>query len=143
MFSLIPRDVLRRRDSVECSSSETRNDFWKFIGSVLVLILFLGPIALYTFVQPCTDTDLPNNMTLNNNESLNSNISGTGVNKCKVQYHLSYNTRLSLCTVEGRAIVDVRVFINNRATIKGIALSVKEWGKLVKIARRVQRGLII
>jgi hypothetical protein len=55
-------------------------------------------------------------------------INNNSMNHCRQSYFaLSNYTRLHICTVENNTLIDIRLFLNNLPTIKGIHLSLQEW----------------
>ena len=56
---------------------------------------------------------------------------------CSNQFELGYRVKISICYPEGDPVVDIREFLANRPTIKGIQLSKEEWGGLMNYAASV------
>ncbi len=53
------------------------------------------------------------------------------------RYDLGERVYLTLCKLDGYVILDIRRFINNTATITGIALNVDQWLNLKRLAPRL------
>ncbi len=51
-------------------------------------------------------------------------------------YHLDYNTFVTVCLLGGDIILDVRRFVNDTASIKGIGLNLRQWLTLKTIDSR-------
>ena len=67
-------------------------------------------------------------------EYLDTTINNS-MNHCRQSYFaLSNYTRLHICTVENNTRIDIRLFLNDLPTIKGIHLSLQEWKVLKNIA---------
>jgi hypothetical protein len=63
-----------------------------------------------------------------------SSISHNHTNYCIKQFELpNSNKRISVCLYEGDIRVDIRVFLSNKPTIKGIYLSALEWKEFEKM----------
>lgn len=69
-------------------------------------------------------------------ESVNTSI------KClNHQFKLSTITRLNICHVHNKTLVDLRVFLNNKPTIKGIAITMEEWKMLLRMLPFIRREI--
>ena len=49
------------------------------------------------------------------------------------QFSLSENKKVSVCAIEDAVRVDIRIFYNNQASIRGIWLDVSEWRTLLRL----------
>jgi hypothetical protein len=88
-------------------------------------------------------------MYASNGSMLNDLVTSTShnhTNYCIKQFKLpNSNKRISVCLYEGEIRVDIRVFLFNKPTIKGIYLSVSEWkefDRMHDVLSRLLRPLI-
>ena len=49
------------------------------------------------------------------------------------QFRLSENKKVSVCAIDDAVRVDIRIFYNNQASIRGIWLDVSEWRTLLRL----------
>ena len=59
------------------------------------------------------------------------------------QFRLSENKKVSVCAIEDAVCVDIRIFYNNQASIRGIWLDVTEWRTLLKLWGSIQTAMAI
>ena len=58
------------------------------------------------------------------------------------QFRLSENKRVSVCAIEDAVRVDIRIFYNNHASIRGIWLNVSEWRTLLRLWGSIQSAMM-
>jgi hypothetical protein len=58
-------------------------------------------------------------------------------------FKLSPLIRLSVCRVEESTVLDIRLFLAGKATIKGIAITTNEWQSLVRAIPLIEREIIL
>ena len=58
------------------------------------------------------------------------------------QFRLSENKRVSVCAIEDAVRVDIRIFYNNHASIRGIWLNVSEWRALLRLWGSIQSAMM-
>ena len=58
------------------------------------------------------------------------------------QFRLSENKRVSVCAIEDAVCVDIRIFYNNHASIRGIWLNVSEWRTLLRLWGSIQSAMM-
>ena len=58
------------------------------------------------------------------------------------QFRLSENKRVSVCAIEDAIRVDIRIFYNNHASIRGIWLNVSEWRTLLRLWGSIQSAMM-
>ena len=59
------------------------------------------------------------------------------------QFRLSENKKVSVCAIEDAVRVDIRIFYNNHASIRGIWLNVSEWRALLRLWGSIQTAMAI
>ena len=59
------------------------------------------------------------------------------------QFDLKDNVILSVCNRDGEIILDIRLFLNQTATIRGIPLNLKQWNVLQGVSNSVNRAIEI
>ena len=59
------------------------------------------------------------------------------------QFRLSENKKVSVCAIEIAVRVDIRIFYNHRASIRGIWLDVSEWRTLLRLWGSIQTAMAI
>ena len=59
------------------------------------------------------------------------------------QFRLSENKKVSVCAIEDAVRVDIRIFYNNQASIRGIWLNVSEWRTLLRLWGSIQTAMAI
>ena len=59
------------------------------------------------------------------------------------QFRLSENKRVSVCAIEDAIRVDIRIFYNNHASIRGIWLDVSEWRTLLRLWGSIQTAMTV
>ena len=57
------------------------------------------------------------------------------------QFDIEDNVILSVCNTDGQILVDIRVFLNDTATIRGIPLNLKQWKVLLRVSDSVYRAI--
>ena len=79
----------------------------------------------------------------NMNRTLEVNVNPPNGSLCSYfrQWTLSDNVKLTVCNYLGSVRVDIRAFISEKATIKGIWLTISEWEELTKLFKLIQRSL--
>ena len=58
------------------------------------------------------------------------------------QFRLSENKKVSVCAIEGAVRVNIRIFYNNQASIRGIWLNVSEWRTLLRLWGIIQSAMM-
>ena len=58
-------------------------------------------------------------------------------------FKLSTSKRLSVCRVEESTVLDIRLFLAGKATIKGIVITKNEWQSLVRAIPLIEREIIL
>ena len=58
------------------------------------------------------------------------------------QFRLSENKKVSVCAIEDAVRVDIRIFYNNHASIRGIWLNVSEWRALLRLWGSIQSAMM-
>ena len=58
------------------------------------------------------------------------------------QFRLSENKKVSVCAIEDAVHVDIRIFYNNHASIRGIWLNVSEWRALLRLWGSIQSAMM-
>ena len=53
------------------------------------------------------------------------------------RYNLSENIYLSVCNLNGYIMLDIRQFINESSTIKGIGLNTRQWSSLKQLTQHI------
>ena len=66
------------------------------------------------------------------------NVSETACSYLK-QFDLKDHVMLSVCNRDGEIILDIRLFINQTATISGIPLNLGQWNVLQRVSPSVNR----
>ena len=56
-------------------------------------------------------------------------------------FDIEDNVILSVCNTDGHIVVDIRVFLNDTATIRGIPLNLKQWKVLLRVSHSVNRAV--
>ena len=59
------------------------------------------------------------------------------------QFSLSENKKVSVCAIEDAVRVDIRIFYNNQASIRGIWLDVSEWRTLLRLWGSIQTAMTV
>ena len=79
----------------------------------------------------------------NMNRTLEVNVNPPNGSLCSYfrQWTLSDNVKLTVCNYLGSVRVDIRAFISEKATIRGIWLNTSEWEELTKLFKLIQRSL--
>ncbi|OOZ36428.1 hypothetical protein BOW52_10800 [Solemya elarraichensis gill symbiont] len=102
--------------------------------SVLIVIAHVvkpSPLASADCIK--IESDIQSDMTENsNNDTLCTYIK---------QFPLPEQYRLTVCLYRGRTRIDVRRFINDTATIKGVFLSIKQWNYMRIIIPRIDMAI--
>ena len=57
------------------------------------------------------------------------------------QFDLKYNVILSVCNRDGEIMLDLRLFLNQTATIRGIPLNLRQWNVLQGVSNSVNRAI--
>ena len=57
------------------------------------------------------------------------------------QFDLQGNVMLSVCHRDGELSIDIRLFLNKTATIRGIPLSLIQWNVLQRVSSSVNRAI--
>ena len=58
------------------------------------------------------------------------------------QFRLSENKKVYVCAIEDAVRVDIRIFYNNHASIRGIWLDVSEWRALLRLWGSIQSAMM-
>ena len=58
------------------------------------------------------------------------------------QFRLSENKKVFVCAIEDAVRVDIRIFYNNHASIRGIWLNVSEWRALLRLWGSIQSAMM-
>lgn len=58
------------------------------------------------------------------------------------QYHLNENVYITVCNMNGDVLLDIRQFLNNTATIKGIQLNLRQWLTLKQMSRPIDVAIM-
>ena len=61
---------------------------------------------------------------------------------CPYQYLLSRNIRFSICKIRNEVVLDIRQFLNNRPTIKGIGISINDFVYLKKVSKIILNNIL-
>ena len=79
----------------------------------------------------------------NMNRTFEPNINPPNGSMCSYfrQWTLSDNVKHTACNYLGSVRVDIRAFVSEKATIKGIWLTITEWEELSKLFKLIQRSL--
>ena len=98
--------------------------------SVIGIILVFLSTPLYILAS----------MELSNNYPLDY-VMEVNPNACSYlkQFDLKDNVILSVCNREGEIMIDIRLFLNQTATIRGIPLNLRQWNVLQRASNRVNR----
>ena len=59
------------------------------------------------------------------------------------QFYLKDNVILSVCNRDGEIMLDIRLFLNQTATIRGIPLNLRQWNVLQGVSNSVNRAIKI
>ena len=59
------------------------------------------------------------------------------------QFDLKDNVILSVCNRDGEIMLDIRLFLNQTATIRGIPLNLRQWNVLQGVSNSVNRAIEI
>lgn len=67
----------------------------------------------------------PQTVTLKREENMNNTV-------CVFvkRFHLTEKVYVTVCNLNGEMVLDIRKFVNNTATIKGLRLNLNQWGTL-------------
>ena len=57
------------------------------------------------------------------------------------QFDLQDNVMLSVCHRDGELSIDIRLFLNKTATIRGIPLNLMQWNVLQRVSSSVNRAI--
>ena len=57
------------------------------------------------------------------------------------QFDLKDNVILSVCNRDGEIMLDIRLFLNQTATIRGIPLNLRQWNVLQRASNSVNRAI--
>ena len=57
------------------------------------------------------------------------------------QFDLKDNVILSVCNRDGEIMLDIRLFLNQTATIRGIPLNLRQWNVLQGVSNSVNRAI--
>ena len=57
------------------------------------------------------------------------------------QFDIEDNVILSVCNTDGHIVVDIRVFLNDTANIRGIPLNLNQWKVLLRVSDSVNRAI--
>ena len=57
------------------------------------------------------------------------------------QFDLKGNVILSVCNRDGEIMLDIRIFLNQTATIRGIPLNLRQWNVLQGVSNSVNRAI--
>ena len=57
------------------------------------------------------------------------------------QFDLKDNVILSVCNRDGEIMLDIRLFLNQTATIRGIPLNLRQWNVLQGVSKSVNRAI--
>ena len=57
------------------------------------------------------------------------------------QFDLKDNVILSVCNRDGEIMLDIRLFLNQTATIRGIPLNLRQWNALQRASNSVNRAI--
>ena len=119
----------RQRDSISDIMS-TLKVF--FICGVIALCLVVLVFAIHQFKQSKAEQEPNIGKQLNRGNS----------SECHIQFDLEDNIRMSLCYLkENNRLVDIRLFINEKPTIKGIQLTAKQWQNLMTYVELVNETI--
>lgn len=96
----------------------------KVTGVSVICFACLIPVIIFGFIdstslQAVCDTYSP---------SITTNVSA--VCDYTIQYDLQDDIRLTVCKLETVFLIDIRKFVNDTATIKGIQLRSQQWIRL-------------
>ena len=102
-----------------------------------ILIVFNSTLIVYTsltvYHQNTVKCNIENKTlftTIEDNAPGNRTVYNR--NTCTFQYKLTFErVWISVCHLHKDIVVDIRQFINNKPSIKGIQLSVQEWNSLI------------
>ena len=95
-----------------------------------IIILSLLGVILISYFEYKLTTEKPTPIDRHNNS------------KCHSQFDLEDSIRVSVCHISKiEQLVDIRVFINNKPTIKGIQLRPYQWENLLSYAALVDYKL--
>ena len=138
-------------------SDEKKNAYWKYVGAILIFGTLALECANVTLSSKCaTHSEATSSlrsflnalseksftladMTFDVKDSVIQRNGTVAV--CKPQREFPLETsdkRVNVCTYGGGVRVDVRQFISNRATLKGIFFDVREFLSLSEILPAIQ-----
>ena len=100
---------------------------WSTRGQVKTVQSPPPPLIMYP-VKPLNETSMT--VTFNTSEGCPDH-----------QFKLSPYTRLNVCRIDTGTVVDFRRFLNNKPTIKGITISMKEWKMLLRMLPFIRREI--
>ncbi|OOZ35862.1 hypothetical protein BOW52_11090, partial [Solemya elarraichensis gill symbiont] len=133
--------------------TSSRNSFdekfkmhFTYIKVTAVVLLFAVNISALIFIAhvvkppPRSSTDC-----IKIESDVESNVSEVSVNDtlCTYvkQFPLPEHYRITVCLYRGRTRIDVRRFINDTATIKGVFLNIKQWKYMRSIIPRIDLSI--
>ena len=127
--------VCQRRDNMEISNNmRCHFTIIKFTGVFLILGLTLTTVTIISTVHSnCTE----NNTTTYQNINLNMTL-------CDFikMFPLSYDMAVTICVQNGETRIDIRQFLNDKPTIRGIYLTTDQWQRFKTMFHDIDEGLL-
>ena len=103
----------------------------KWVGFMgIILVTFCVPVYVLACIE-WSDKD-PSDYEVKANQTACSYLN---------QFDLSNNVILSVCYRDGEISVDIRLFLNHTATIRGIPLNLRQWNVLQRVSSSVNSAI--
>ena len=107
------------------------------------IVKWLGIIGII-LITLCAPVYVLASMKWSNNHPLNYEVKvEANQTACSYLKHLDLqdNVMLSVCLRDGELSIDIRLFLNKTATIRGILLNLMQWNVLQRVSSSVNRAI--
>ena len=105
----------------------------KWTGVIGIILVSLST-PLYILASMEWSNNYPFDYVMEVNQTACSNLK---------QFDLKDNVILSVCNRDGEIMLDIRLFLNQTATIRGIPLNLRQWNGLQGVSNSVNRAIEI
>ena len=105
----------------------------KWLGIIgIILITLCAPVHVLASMEWSNNDPLEYEVKVEANQTACSYLK---------QFDLQDNVMLSVCHRDGEISIDIRLFLNKTATIRGIPLNLMQWNILQKVSSSVNRAI--
>ena len=105
----------------------------KWLGLIgTILITLCAPVYVLASIEWSINNSLDYEVKVEANQTVCSHLK---------QFDLQDNLMLSVCHRDGELSIDIRLFLNKTATIRGIPLNLMQWNVLQRVSSIVNRAI--